>query len=728
MEVVERLALEVARGETLLACEHRHRYEFAARLCEGRRVLDLCCGSGYGAEILARHAREVVGVDNDAATIDAARLTFAGTANISFELADALSCLRRDLADEFDLLVCFEGLEHLHDLERALALLRDHAARGLALIVSVPNSKLFSEQNPFHVTDFGYDEALRAFGSFPGVVMLPQFLAEGSVICPQEAEGIEVELVREDRDEPAYANHFIFCVALDPTEVSRAHHGKLQLEAAPAYNRFAEGIKHANAALARENARLARERLGRSGSGAASGIVAVPRERAALDAEREAWRERARLAEARVTELEEALTRARAASVRPPSADFRTSPIAPAAADGRLRQPLPGEDPNSWEQRHRRAAQHLVPWLEQTFPLEGKTVLEYGCGNGAVTCAVAARAARVIGLDIDQPWLEQARGQLRERGLDNAELELHPAESILDAARRYEGQVDMLLLYAVLEHLTIAERLRLLRLATELVAPGGVIAVCEAPNRLIYFDHHTAQMPFFHLLPDELALACYQRSRRPDFRAAIDAAVAEGDGAGLEAIARWGRGVSFHEFEVAFGRLEQHVIACNYDPLLLAERPVHPDEAILARYLERWRPELPPVFSRYWLDLILVPEPITRRQPWIRPWPLSTSEATRASYTERETVRLPDQDALLWVSLPHPTKRLLVGALGAPGELVVRARPEQAIAPLSVACVDPPGAEPGGARYATFMFSEPAHRVALSAADGCEIAFVGYEE
>ena len=94
MDVVERLTLEVAKADTMLASEHRQRYEFAAALCSGQRVLDLCCGSGYGSAILAARAREVVGVDNDAATIETARATIAREApNVSFELADAVAFL-----------------------------------------------------------------------------------------------------------------------------------------------------------------------------------------------------------------------------------------------------------------------------------------------------------------------------------------------------------------------------------------------------------------------------------------------------------------------------------------------------------------------------------------------------------------------------------------------------------------------------------------------------------
>ena len=111
-----------------------------------------------------------------------------------------------------------------------------------------------------------------------------------------------------------------------------------------------------------------------------------------------------------------------------------------------------------------------------------------------------------------------------------------------------------------------------------MVKPDGAIVVCETPNRLIYFDHHTARMPFFHMLPDELALDYCPRSQREDFKAAIELPQASsGREAALEAIARWGRGVSFHEFELVFGeRLDQHVIASNYDPILFGERPCIP--------------------------------------------------------------------------------------------------------------------------------------------------------
>ncbi|HEU0315736.1 MAG TPA: class I SAM-dependent methyltransferase, partial [Solirubrobacteraceae bacterium] len=109
MGVQERLTLAAVAEPTLIAGEHLHRYEFAAALCAGLRVVDLCCGAGYGAEILATRAATVHGVDYDAATIDLATQALARDGTITFELADATAFLRRDLRDRFDAIVCFEG-------------------------------------------------------------------------------------------------------------------------------------------------------------------------------------------------------------------------------------------------------------------------------------------------------------------------------------------------------------------------------------------------------------------------------------------------------------------------------------------------------------------------------------------------------------------------------------------------------------------------------------------
>src|SRR5437763_15721824 len=46
-----------------LLYEHLHRYAVAAALADGRRVLNIACGEGYGAILVAATAGQGIGVD-----------------------------------------------------------------------------------------------------------------------------------------------------------------------------------------------------------------------------------------------------------------------------------------------------------------------------------------------------------------------------------------------------------------------------------------------------------------------------------------------------------------------------------------------------------------------------------------------------------------------------------------------------------------------------------------
>jgi 2-polyprenyl-3-methyl-5-hydroxy-6-metoxy-1,4-benzoquinol methylase len=270
MGVQERLTLEAVTQPTLIAAEHVHRYEFAARLCEGARVLDLCCGAGYGGEILAANATSVHGVDYDVGTIDLAANTLGRNPQLTFEASDATTFLRRELADQFDVIVCFEGLEHLPDVPDALRELRRHAEAGISMICSVPNSLGMAEENEFHVTDFGYDEARAAFADFPDAVIVRQYLAEGSVIIFDGAAELDARLHGVERAEPQYANHFLLVCGIAHETLAGAHSGRMQLAMAPNYNRYMNDLERANVQLRRRNHQLARGLLGKADSAAPS--------------------------------------------------------------------------------------------------------------------------------------------------------------------------------------------------------------------------------------------------------------------------------------------------------------------------------------------------------------------------------------------------------------------------------------------------------------------------
>lgn len=133
---VER-AVPGAVGWAELAAPHLARYLMAAEFTVGRRVLDAGSGVGYGAAILrASGAAFVLGVDVDAKAIAAARQRFTG-ADISYAVDD---CERLEQVDGgWDVICCFEAIEHFQHPESFLARAARLLASGGALLVSTPD-------------------------------------------------------------------------------------------------------------------------------------------------------------------------------------------------------------------------------------------------------------------------------------------------------------------------------------------------------------------------------------------------------------------------------------------------------------------------------------------------------------------------------------------------------------------------------------------------------------
>jgi len=172
-------------GEGLVAAEHLGRYWFASRFASGRRVLDAGCGTGYGSTILAEAgARSVLGVDIAEPVLEAVRPDAHPA--VTFEVGDVT---RLELPDAvFDLVVCFELIEHVENPNRVL----DELARVLApdglLIVSSPNRAAYVPGNPHHVHEFLPDELREALESrFESVRLLRQHDWVASAIFEDEA-------------------------------------------------------------------------------------------------------------------------------------------------------------------------------------------------------------------------------------------------------------------------------------------------------------------------------------------------------------------------------------------------------------------------------------------------------------------------------------------------------------------------------------------------------------
>ena len=104
------------KGE-LVEAEHLTRYWWSAALAPGRRVLDAGCGMAYGSLLLAdAGAAEVTGVDLAEDVILAARAD-AGD-RVRLQPGDVRSLPFEDGA--FDLVVCFEVIEHVEAQDEVL--------------------------------------------------------------------------------------------------------------------------------------------------------------------------------------------------------------------------------------------------------------------------------------------------------------------------------------------------------------------------------------------------------------------------------------------------------------------------------------------------------------------------------------------------------------------------------------------------------------------------------
>ena len=125
---------------------HLKRYEFARPYCAGREVLDAGCGVGYGTAFLGEAARRAVGVDRSEEAIEYARGRYAGP-NVEFEVGDLLDLRAPDGA--FDVVCCFETIEHLSDQDAFVAEVRRVLRPGGEFVVSTPRAGTAGE-NPFH--------------------------------------------------------------------------------------------------------------------------------------------------------------------------------------------------------------------------------------------------------------------------------------------------------------------------------------------------------------------------------------------------------------------------------------------------------------------------------------------------------------------------------------------------------------------------------------------------
>ncbi len=199
MSYIERLVVNDESKTTILYDEHMVRYRFIAPLVKNKKVLDIACGSGYGAALLHKAGAEsVLGIDLDEAVIAEARKQYPG---IEFKAGDAG---KLDLANEsIDVITSFETIEHLPAIEQYLSELKRVIKETGLVSISTPNKKVFGQKNPFHIKEFTKEEFEAVLRNhFPVVRIFEQKNALSSFILKDTEKGNI--LINDDKSEALY--------------------------------------------------------------------------------------------------------------------------------------------------------------------------------------------------------------------------------------------------------------------------------------------------------------------------------------------------------------------------------------------------------------------------------------------------------------------------------------------------------------------------------------------
>jgi len=172
-----------------------HRYALAAQSSNGKDVLDIASGEGYGSNLLATSARSVVGVDISREAVTHAAHKYRRS-NLKYVQGDAAAIPLP--ARSVDMVVSFETIEHHDKHEEMMLEIRRVLRPGGLLMISSPDKLNYSDipgyRNAYHVKELYLDE-FRALldRHFSFTRMMLQKVVLGSIIYPEHEAVSEFE-------------------------------------------------------------------------------------------------------------------------------------------------------------------------------------------------------------------------------------------------------------------------------------------------------------------------------------------------------------------------------------------------------------------------------------------------------------------------------------------------------------------------------------------------------
>jgi SAM-dependent methyltransferase len=205
---------------------HEAAYRWALPHLRGRTVLEVGCGEGYGAAMIAGVAARVTGVDYDTITVAHAAAHYPQARFVRASLAALpVRCA------VVDVVATLQVIEHVWDHAEFLAECRRVLRPGGTLVVTTPNRLTFSPgsgehdrpRNPFHTVEFTAAQLARLLTRCGFDVHLVAGLHAGSRLAALDgrhgASFVDAQLAGAPADWPRALHADVESVRVDDFEV-----------------------------------------------------------------------------------------------------------------------------------------------------------------------------------------------------------------------------------------------------------------------------------------------------------------------------------------------------------------------------------------------------------------------------------------------------------------------------------------------------------------------------
>lgn len=137
--------------------EHLIRYVLAMDNVVGKDVLDVACGSGYGMYLMSYLAKSVSGYDyNQEAINEAKEFPYRCDACLEIRNLEEDKPLSNHKHEKFDVVTCFETIEHVINPEILLKNIRAVTKEHGVIYISTPNDLKKTDRNKWHKVHFDF--------------------------------------------------------------------------------------------------------------------------------------------------------------------------------------------------------------------------------------------------------------------------------------------------------------------------------------------------------------------------------------------------------------------------------------------------------------------------------------------------------------------------------------------------------------------------------------------